>query len=48
MSSSKLHTTDQSDINLADPQYYLSRELTWLEFNDRVLHEATAQIHGDF
>jgi polyphosphate kinase len=40
MPSSKLHTTDQSDINLADPQYYLSRELTWLEFNDRVLHEA--------
>lgn len=28
------------DVNLADPQYYLSRELTWLEFNDRVLHEA--------
>jgi polyphosphate kinase len=32
--------TNRSDINLADPQYYLSRELTWLEFNDRVLHEA--------
>ncbi|AFY94400.1 polyphosphate kinase 1 [Chamaesiphon minutus] len=29
-----------SEIDLSDPQYYLSRELTWLEFNARVLHEA--------
>lgn len=27
-------------VNLADPQYYFSRELSWLEFNYRVLHEA--------
>jgi polyphosphate kinase len=35
-------TTDTSatEINLSDPQYYLSRELSWLEFNYRVLHEA--------
>jgi polyphosphate kinase len=27
-------------INLSDPCWYLNRELTWLEFNSRVLHEA--------
>lgn len=28
------------DINLSDSRYYLNRELSWLEFNQRVLHEA--------
>jgi polyphosphate kinase len=40
MSGSNQTTPNLSEIDLSDPQYYLSRELTWLEFNNRVLHEA--------
>lgn len=29
-----------ADVTLSHPQYYFDRELSWLEFNRRVLHEA--------
>ena len=45
MSSTKLSrprkaAKSDTEINLSDPRWYLNRELTWLEFNNRVLHEA--------
>ncbi|MFN2354180.1 MAG: polyphosphate kinase 1, partial [Desulfopila sp.] len=34
-----LPSTQPVDFDLNDPRWYLNRELTWLEFNKRVLHE---------
>ncbi|WP_017297667.1 polyphosphate kinase 1 [Nodosilinea nodulosa] len=39
MATAERHS-GKADLNLSDPQYYISRELSWLEFNRRVLHEA--------
>src|SRR3954470_1714703 len=33
------------DINLHDPRLYINRELSWLEFNQRVLDQATSDDH---
>ena len=35
------NSTPPSSINLKSSEYYLNRELTWLNFNKRVLHEAS-------
>ena len=43
MSSSK--ATAAAAINFHDPRLYINRELSWLEFNQRVLDQAVADTH---
>ena len=41
MSETDAATGEVPEIDLNAAEYYLNRELTWLEFNRRVLHEAS-------
>ena len=44
MSTSQL-PSQETPINFDDPKLYLNRELSWLEFNNRVLEEAEDPSH---
>jgi polyphosphate kinase len=45
LSASKTPTPVEPISNLDDPKWYLNRELSWLEFNKRVLEEAEDPSH---
>lgn len=40
VAASAAEKAPKADPGLDNPQYYVNRELSWLDFNDRVLHEA--------
>jgi polyphosphate kinase len=35
----------EAQVDLRDPVHYINRELSWLEFNQRVLDQATSDYH---
>ena len=39
------HQTSSPTIDLDDPSLYINRELSWLQFNWRVLEEALDERH---
>ena len=45
LSARKTPTPVEPIQNLDDPKWYLNRELSWLEFNKRVLEEAEDPNH---
>jgi len=40
MPAAKAIARSRSGIDLSQPGYYFNRELSWIEFNNRILHEA--------
>ena len=40
VSTDTVDSAGVSELVLKSPEYYISRELSWLSFNERVLHEA--------
>lgn len=40
-----MSTTDETVIDLHNPEYYINRELSHLQFNIRVLEQALDETH---